>query len=415
MVDCRWNDPKTPPATDAFVSLGQKFVLLSGLVEITYDTGAKVILQGPVTYEVESNNGGYLAVGKLTAKLEKGPKSKVQGPKSDLATSHQPLATGLFAIRTPSAIVTDLGTEFGVEVNKQGSTTSHVFRGSVELRTLSTDKNAKPIARVLRVNESAMVEYDADRNSGNPVILTAPSLKPSDFVREISKQPAKPSEHFEVVAFWRFDGKDFLVDSSDHGHTLVNSGATQIDGTAMFNGKGMMHTVNSIDLTPYRKIRVSWSQRVLDTAEQLVWENTDNYNEHVGAVCCEIGSPLFTDGKASLCLRTRGGFNVDQYDVSPGVWESIAVEYRIAGNDRNGALSRTEIVKVFKNGVPVGQGTQFEDSNPADSFVSAVFNIGGRLGRGISSSGFRGQIDDLKIEGVRTMPSQPTTQSDNHQ
>ena len=40
-------------------------------MEITYNTGAKVILQGPVTYEVESN-GGYLAVGKLTGKLEKG-------------------------------------------------------------------------------------------------------------------------------------------------------------------------------------------------------------------------------------------------------------------------------------------------------------------------------------------------------
>ena len=38
-------------------------------MEITYDTGAKVILQGPVTYEVETN-GGYLAVGKLTGKLE---------------------------------------------------------------------------------------------------------------------------------------------------------------------------------------------------------------------------------------------------------------------------------------------------------------------------------------------------------
>ena len=39
-------------------------------MEITYNTGAKVILQGPVTYEVESN-GGYLSLGKLTGKLEK--------------------------------------------------------------------------------------------------------------------------------------------------------------------------------------------------------------------------------------------------------------------------------------------------------------------------------------------------------
>ena len=39
-------------------------------MEITYDTGAKVILQGPVTYEVESKDGGYLSLGKLTARVE---------------------------------------------------------------------------------------------------------------------------------------------------------------------------------------------------------------------------------------------------------------------------------------------------------------------------------------------------------
>ena len=32
----------------SLVSLGDKFALASGLMEITYDTGAKVILQGPV-------------------------------------------------------------------------------------------------------------------------------------------------------------------------------------------------------------------------------------------------------------------------------------------------------------------------------------------------------------------------------
>ncbi len=60
-----------PPATSHLVSLGDNFALASGLMEITYDTGAKVILQGPVTYEVESKDGGFLSVGKLTARLEK--------------------------------------------------------------------------------------------------------------------------------------------------------------------------------------------------------------------------------------------------------------------------------------------------------------------------------------------------------
>ena len=53
------------------MALGDKFALASGLMEITYDTGAKVILQGPVTYEVESKDGGFLSVGKLTARVER--------------------------------------------------------------------------------------------------------------------------------------------------------------------------------------------------------------------------------------------------------------------------------------------------------------------------------------------------------
>ena len=75
MVDCQW-EKKGLGIRDwgleskSRVSLGDRFALSSGLLEITYHSGAKVILQGPVTYEVESN-GGYLAIGKLTGKLEK--------------------------------------------------------------------------------------------------------------------------------------------------------------------------------------------------------------------------------------------------------------------------------------------------------------------------------------------------------
>ena len=49
------SNPKSP------IRLGDRLALRSGLLEITYNTGAKVILQGPVTYEVESSSGGYLS------------------------------------------------------------------------------------------------------------------------------------------------------------------------------------------------------------------------------------------------------------------------------------------------------------------------------------------------------------------
>ena len=47
MVDCQWADPATEACERDSVPLGRKYALASGFMEITYDTGAKVILQGP--------------------------------------------------------------------------------------------------------------------------------------------------------------------------------------------------------------------------------------------------------------------------------------------------------------------------------------------------------------------------------
>ena len=109
------------PNLQSLVSLGDTFALASGLMEITYDTGAKVILQGPATYSVETN-GGYLSLGKLTGKLEKGGEGRGTGGESSVHPSSfilhpfsnpQSLIPNPFVVRTPVATVTDLGTEFG--------------------------------------------------------------------------------------------------------------------------------------------------------------------------------------------------------------------------------------------------------------------------------------------------------------
>ena len=161
MVDCKWEkegmrgegraaEAGNPTSyilnPKSFVALGDKFVLASGLMEITYDTGAKVILQGPVMYSVEAN-GGYLSVGKLTGKLEKKVASGQWPVASNSETSSpQPLAPSPcsnpqslipnpFVVRTPAATVTDLGTEFGVEVDQRGRTETQVFVGEVKIAT----------------------------------------------------------------------------------------------------------------------------------------------------------------------------------------------------------------------------------------------------------------------------------------
>ncbi|MBU4273322.1 MAG: FecR family protein [Planctomycetes bacterium] len=201
MVDVKWSDTTTAAVT-SYVALGRKYALASGLMEITYDSGAKVILQGPCTYEAESTAGGYLSLGKLTARVGavggKGSSSKVQGSRSaSLTTSHQPLATNsnpqslipnpLFAIRTPTAIVTDLGTEFGVEVDKSGATQSHVFRGKVKVLVLGGTAGSPSSGRevILSENESARVEPGTDQI----VAIRREAAQPEAFARQMPEPP----------------------------------------------------------------------------------------------------------------------------------------------------------------------------------------------------------------------------------
>jgi hypothetical protein len=61
--------------------LGRKYNLISGLMEITYETGAKVILQGPCAFAVEPKTGGYLALGKLTARVGERGEGRAKRPR----------------------------------------------------------------------------------------------------------------------------------------------------------------------------------------------------------------------------------------------------------------------------------------------------------------------------------------------
>lgn len=197
-VDCVFTNDELPTRANGIpyspVALGDTLSLRSGLLEITYNTGAKVILQGPVTYKVNSAAGGYLSIGKLTAKLEE---------ESGIPANHESeiLNHKSFAVTTPTAIVTDLGTEFGIEVTNSGTTISRVFRGTVELRTIAVGEGSRPAVRVLHANEAAKVEVGKkDQGDGKPTIVAVASDKAGGFVRRISAQQTRLFDLVDVVA-----------------------------------------------------------------------------------------------------------------------------------------------------------------------------------------------------------------------
>ena len=177
MAGCRWADPKRAPSQNAQVPLGRRYALAAGLMEITYNTGAKVILQGPVVYEAESKNGGFLAVGKLTG---------------EVITK---AARGL-AIRTPTATITDLGTEFGVEVGKTGLTSARVFQGKVEVRPVSREGR---LDRAVELRANDFVEVAR----GGDLTVRRGTTDPSTFVRSEQIQKLVDPPKSEALCRWQ--------------------------------------------------------------------------------------------------------------------------------------------------------------------------------------------------------------------
>jgi hypothetical protein len=206
LADCIWRDPKAAIAQNSNVSFGTEIALMSGLMEITYDTGAKVILQGPVMYQVESKNGGYMSTGKLTGKVE------------------NPNAKG-FAVRTPTAVVTDLGTEFGVEVNADGITHAQVFVGTVRVETSGGQKAGNRLARTLTAGHCATV------GNSQSISLSVNKEKFEQGVKRFLRVMPTPPSHTDTyrklvlsmnpVVYYRMD--EWPTTDKKHCYALVDS------------------------------------------------------------------------------------------------------------------------------------------------------------------------------------------------
>ena len=193
-------DQSLIPNPQSLVSLGDKFALSSGLMEITYDTGAKVILQGPVTYEVESANGGYLSVGKLTARLEKKGRGKAKHGtlNAELSDSSSSFIVhrSSFVFRTPTATVTDLGTEFGVEVGPRGDDVVHVFVGRVIVRYAAKGIDS---GREIVLNAGRSVRLDDNGIAATCSTAETPAIA-TRFIRVLPPRVPDPT-----LAYWRFE------------------------------------------------------------------------------------------------------------------------------------------------------------------------------------------------------------------
>jgi hypothetical protein len=366
-VDCRWREGSR-------VSLGQKCELPSGLLEITYNTGAKVILQGPVNYLVESN-GGFLSIGKLTGKLEKKDKVSVH-PSSFILHP--------FSIRTPTATVTDLGTEFGVDVRRDGATETHVFVGAVRVATSDHSRGEQ--------NEQTVHAGSAvrcDRTGKHPSKTTC---NQQGFVHALQPRPPQDDRYAGLVlsmnpaAYYRMEdatlikkdtqvGRYMIADSAPgghHGELLLNEAigrkpiANGRFGAALRFGGPMVSDdyVRVPNYPPTTTQQLSFSAWVYcgsrysyDTiacqhnaaANINGWDGFDNWQFHVGL--------FLEDGDLFVSINQRNKNHIElregaSHPLPLGKWQHVAF------------VADGSVLHLYRNGREVA-------SAPCDGVYSA--------------------------------------------
>ncbi len=111
-INAEWSDVKNTPMNGDVLRQG-RWNLTKGLAEITFDDGAVVVIEAPAVFDLESPKSMYLDSGKINAFVSR-------------------YAIG-FTVNTPSASIVDLGTEFGVDVQFDGTCDMQMFSGKANL------------------------------------------------------------------------------------------------------------------------------------------------------------------------------------------------------------------------------------------------------------------------------------------
>lgn len=202
-LEARWDDTTGQWNAGDVLPSERKLSLKSGWAELSYPNGVELTIEGPARFSVNRGHVLWLDSGKLAAVVPE--------------TGHG------FTVRTASATVVDLGTEFGVATYDDGRSDVQVFRGRVTVAaTISANRQPAATAPV------ELTEGDARRISADgavaPVQLAESTfVRPQMFAAWVKADSATPYERWKafsermrrdptLIAYYTFENHDFAPD-----------------------------------------------------------------------------------------------------------------------------------------------------------------------------------------------------------
>lgn len=190
-VNARWHPADPAPRLGAPLEPG-RLRLQSGLAQVVFYNGARVVLEGPAELQLVSSSEAVCPAGKLTAEVP-------------------PQARG-FRVTSPQMEVTDLGTSFGLNVGTERAEL-HVFAGAVEFRLADETTNQN-----LPEGHGAIVEGRAD-----PQLIAA---DPAEFATLFELQARSVAADARRYDQWRAANRRWNRDASLWVHFDFEQGSS---------------------------------------------------------------------------------------------------------------------------------------------------------------------------------------------
>ena len=155
------------PRVDSLVTPDRDYVLMGGLVEIEFPTGASAIVEGPAVFRVLGNDGLALDVGRCSV--------------------HAPDGAEGFRLETPVTKVVDRGTRFTVNVDDTNETEVQVIEGAADVYERSDkSRSSKVAAKGKSPDQIRLTDGQAKRFAKGPIFAAdSVPFNPSIYRKEL--------------------------------------------------------------------------------------------------------------------------------------------------------------------------------------------------------------------------------------
>jgi len=174
--------------------------LREGAAQMELDPGTRLLLEAPCRIELTNVDEVALTSGRLVVTVA-------------------PQAAG-FRVQTPTALITDLGTEFGVITHADGSTEAHVLKGRIHVAIAPNRSNG---SRSLVVNENQAATVD----TGAQTIEDGLTAQADLFLRQL------PSTHRPVDLSTVLNLADVVGGGTGRGTGRLDRGIDLTTGQAL--------------------------------------------------------------------------------------------------------------------------------------------------------------------------------------